>query len=100
MAMQGCQQPDRPEVWANVRARDVALGQPYFWACVDQHHPGMPPAMRSRGPDHVQQFAKLSAVITPWYNESKAASADKVGTFIDSFLLRRTSTSGRARGCT
>ncbi|OLP84638.1 hypothetical protein AK812_SmicGene34458 [Symbiodinium microadriaticum] len=27
------------------------------------------------GPDHVQQFAQLSAVVAPWYNESKAASA-------------------------
>ena len=42
-------QPERPEVWSNAHAKDVAPDQPFFWACIDQHHPGMPPAACLRG---------------------------------------------------
>ena len=46
--VQGCQQPDRPEVRANVGVGHVAYGQPYFWPCLDQYYPGLPEPTRSR----------------------------------------------------
>ena len=47
--IQGCQRPDRPEVWANVRTRDVGFGQPYFWTGPNQDHSGLSPTTRLRG---------------------------------------------------
>ncbi|CAE7940565.1 unnamed protein product, partial [Symbiodinium necroappetens] len=35
---------------------------------------------RVEGPDHVQQFAQLSAVIVPWYNDAMANTEGLVGT--------------------
>ena len=29
------------------------------------------------GPDHVQQFAQLSAVIAPWYNSARSETQDQ-----------------------
>ncbi|CAE7380710.1 MSBP2, partial [Symbiodinium sp. CCMP2456] len=41
---------------------------------------------RVEGPDHVQQqFAQLSAVIAPWYNDALANEGSTVGTFTDQF---------------
>ncbi|CAE7463400.1 MSBP2, partial [Symbiodinium sp. CCMP2456] len=40
---------------------------------------------RVEGPDHVQQFAQLSAVIAPWYNDATTNEGGTVGTFTDQF---------------
>ena len=40
---------------------------------------------RVEGPDHVQQFAQLSAVIAPWYNDAIANEDEIVGTTTDYF---------------
>ena len=44
-----CQQPDRPQVRANVRAGNLAICQPHLWACIDQYDPGLPSAAGSCG---------------------------------------------------
>ncbi|CAE7809630.1 unnamed protein product [Symbiodinium microadriaticum] len=40
---------------------------------------------RVEGPDHVQQFAQLSAVIAPWYNEAMSNEEGEIGTTTDQF---------------
>ena len=73
---------DRLEVRANVRACDMAFGQPHFGGSSDQHHPGIPSTMRSRGGP-----GPRTAVRPALGNECRAASAAEVGTFTDSFPL-------------
>ena len=52
---------------------------------------------RVEGPDHVQQFAQLSAVIAPWYNDAFANEDEIVGTTTDSFPVERGNFHLRAR---
>ena len=42
---------------------------------------------RVEGPDHVQQFAQLSAVIAAWYHSARAEYPEDVGTYTDEFPL-------------
>ena len=42
---------------------------------------------RVEGPDHVQQFSQLSAVIAPWYHSAHAEAPEDVGTYTDEFPL-------------
>ena len=52
---------------------------------------------RVEGPDHVQQFAQLSAVIAPWYNDAIANEDEIVGTTTDYFPVERGNFHLRAR---
>ena len=52
---------------------------------------------RVEGPDHVQQFAQLSAVISPWYHSARAERPEDVGTFTDEFPLSDDDLHVRAR---
>ena len=52
---------------------------------------------RVEGPDHVQQFAQLSAVIAPWYNDAIANDEDAAGTTTDQFPVERGNFHLRAR---
>ena len=52
---------------------------------------------RVEGPDHVQQFAQLSAVIAPWYNDAIAYEDEIVGTTTDYFPVERGNFHLRAR---
>ncbi|CAE7941157.1 UBI1 [Symbiodinium sp. KB8] len=52
---------------------------------------------RVEGPDHVQQFAQLSAVIAPWYNDAMANLDDVVGTTTDQLPVERGNFHLRAR---
>ena len=52
---------------------------------------------RVEGPDHVQQFAQLSAVIAPWYNDAIANDDDTIGTTTDQFPVERGNFHLRAR---
>ena len=52
---------------------------------------------RVEGPDHVQQFAQLSAVIAPWYNDAIANDEDAHGTTTDQFPVERGNFHLRAR---
>ena len=52
---------------------------------------------RVEGPDHVQQFAQLSAVIAPWYNDAIANDEDVAGATTDQFPVERGNFHLRAR---
>ena len=52
---------------------------------------------RVEGPDHVQQFAQLSALISPWYNDAIANEDGVVGTTTDQFPVERGNFHLRAR---
>ena len=52
---------------------------------------------RVEGPDHVQQFAQLSAVIAPWYNDAIANDEDAAGTTTEQFPVERGKFHLRAR---
>ena len=70
-----------------VESWDVAVGQPHFWALINTIQACRQQRARVEGPDHVQQFAQLSAVLAPWYNSSRATDATDVGTYADEFQL-------------
>ena len=52
---------------------------------------------RVEGPDHVQQFAQLSAVIAPWYNDAIVNDDEVVGATTDQFPVERGNFHLRAR---